>query len=406
MSIIILFKHVLQMDVSQLNGVLRMKADEGQLRSALEHFNSVTDDLIQAYQLLEAQVAELNVKLQLANDELVAKSAANEQLAARLSTLLQVMPAGVVELDDAGCVVAMNAAVHGWLPDVQAGQPWQLGDHFRESEREGVYVRHQDTMQFFTVAACPLPGAGSFLLLVDVSNLHQLHQQLAQQERLAVMGRMAASLAHQIRTPLATALLYAANLQREDLPLEGRSRFAGKVMNRLQALEALVQDMLRFVRIGPVRDGLESICMSSVLTELEAVVQAQLAGKQLHWQSQISGEAVVLGGRSDLQGALVNLLENACEHAPAGSVVTLEAALQQDFYVIRVIDQGVGVPEQVESQIFDPFFTTRANGTGLGLAIVKRVVEDMKGSITYKHDDRGTVFELQLPVAQSNQTTC
>lgn len=100
----------------------------------------------------------------------------------------------------------------------------------------------------------------------------------------------------------------------------------------------------------------------------------------------------------------MNLLENACEHAPAGSVVVLEAALQQDFYVIRVIDQGVGVPEQVESQIFDPFFTTRANGTGLGLAIVKRVVEDMKGSITYKHDDRGTVFELQLPVVQSNQT--
>lgn len=405
MSIIILFKHVLQMDVSQLHGVLRMKADEGQLRSALEHFNSVTDDLIQAYQLLEAQVAELNVKLQLANDELVAKSAANEQLAARLSTLLQVMPAGVVELDDAGHVVAMNAAVHGWLPDVQCGQPWQLSDHFHESERDGVYVRREDAMRFFTVVACPLPGAGSFLLLVDVSNLHQLHQQLAQQERLAVMGRMAASLAHQIRTPLATALLYAANLQRDDLPLEGRSRFAGKVMNRLQALEVLVQDMLRFVRVGPVRDGAESIQLSSVLSEVEAIVQAQLASKQLQWQPKVGADAVVSGGRSDLLGALVNLLENACEHAPAGSAVGLEAELQGNFYVIRVIDQGAGVPEQVESQIFDPFFTTRANGTGLGLAIVKRVVEDMKGSITYKRDDRGTVFELRLPVVQSIQTT-
>ncbi len=405
MSIIILFKHVLQMDVSHLNGVLRMKADEGQLRSALEHFNSVTDDLIQAYQLLEAQVAELNVKLQLANDELVAKSAANEQLAARLSTLLQVMPAGVVELDDAGHVVALNAAVRGWLPDVQCGQPWLLSDHFHESERDGVYVHRQDALQFFTVVACPLPGAGSFLLLVDVSNLHQLHQQLAQQERLAVMGRMAASLAHQIRTPLATALLYAANLQRDDLPAEGRSRFAGKVMNRLQALEVLVQDMLRFVRVGPVRDGTEAIRLSSVLAELEAIIQVQLASKQLQWQPSIGEDAIVSGGRSDLLGALVNLLENACEHAPASSRVVLEAELLGNFYVIRVIDQGAGVPEQVESQIFDPFFTTRANGTGLGLAIVKRVVEDMKGSITYKRDDRGTVFELQLPVVQPIQTT-
>jgi two-component system sensor histidine kinase FlrB len=243
------------------------------------------------------------------------------------------------------------------------------------------------------------------LLLVDVSNLHQLHQQLAQQERLAVMGRMAASLAHQIRTPLATALLYAANLQRDDLPVEGRSRFAGKVMNRLQALEVLVQDMLRFVRVGPVRDGAESIQLSSVLSEVEAIVQAQLASKQLQWQPKVGADAVVSGGRSDLLGALVNLLENACEHAPAGSAVGLEAELQGNFYVIRVIDQGAGVPEQVESQIFDPFFTTRANGTGLGLAIVKRVVEDMKGSITYKRDDRGTVFELRLPVVQSIQTT-
>jgi signal transduction histidine kinase len=79
--------------------------------------------------------------------------------------------------------------------------------------------------------------------------------------------------------------------------------------------------------------------------------------------------------------------------------VRLEANVQAANYVIRVIDQGKGVPEQVESQIFDPFFTTRANGTGLGLAIVKRVVEDMKGEIAYRRDGQGTVFELRLPVA-------
>jgi two-component system sensor histidine kinase FlrB len=376
-----------------------MNADEHQLRSALEHFNSVTDELIQAYQLLEAQVAELNVKLQVANDELVAKSAANEQLAARLSTLLQVMPAGVVELDNDGCVVAINTAAKQWLPALQVGQHWLLTEHFEASGRDGAYLHKQDGGRFFTVVACPLPASGSFLLLVDVSNLHQLHQQLAQQERLAVMGRMAASLAHQIRTPLATALLYAANLQRDDVPAEGRTRFAGKVINRLQALENLVQDMLRFVRIGPACERLETIALSAVLAELDAVVQPQLVAKQLHWVCHVAPEGWVQGSRSDLLGALVNLLENACEHAPAGSCVQLETEVDAANYVIRVIDQGKGVPEQVESQIFDPFFTTRANGTGLGLAIVKRVVEDMKGEIAYMRDGRGTVFELRLPVA-------
>lgn len=374
-----------------------MNEDERQLRSALEHFNSVTDNLIQAYQLLEAQVAELNVKLQVANDELVAKSAANERLAARLSTLLQVMPAGVVELDEDGCIVALNAAVQACLPGLAAGQGWRLDDHFHNSEQADVYISKQGG-QFFTVLECPLPGAGSFLLLVDVSKLHQLHQQLAQQERLAVMGRMAASLAHQIRTPLATALLYAANLQREDLPAEGRARFAGKVVNRLQALESLVQDMLRFVRIGPADGANETFALMPVFAELEAVVGPQLHAKQLQWQAMLEADATVSGRRSDLLGALVNLLENACEHAPAGSALVLQAAPEGDFYAIRVIDQGKGVPGQVESQIFDPFFTTRANGTGLGLAIVKRVVEDMKGTIHYLRDGRGTVFELLLPL--------
>ncbi|MFN4237408.1 MAG: sensor histidine kinase [Vogesella sp.] len=374
-----------------------MNADERQLRSALEHFNSVTDNLIQAYQLLEAQVAELNVKLQVANDELVAKSVANEQLAAKLSTLLQVMPAGVLELDEEGRVVALNAAVQSYLPGLLPGALWQLEEHFHSGEQEGVYVSKQGG-QHFTVLACPLPGTGAFLLMVDVSKLHHLHQQLAQQERLAVMGRMAASLAHQIRTPLATALLYAANLQRDDLPADGRSRFAGKVVNRLQALESLVQDMLRFVRIGPTDGGNEPFALMPVLAELEAVIGPQLQAKQLQWQPQIDGDAIVAGRRSDLLGALVNLLENACEHAPVGSRLTLQARFEAEFYVIRVIDQGKGVPEQVESQIFDPFFTTRANGTGLGLAIVKRVVEDMKGQIHYLRDSRGTVFELLLPV--------
>ena len=189
------------------------------------------------------------------------------------------------------------------------------------------------------------------------------------------------------------------------MPADGRTRFAGKVVNRLQALEALVQDMLRFVRIGPADGGSDVFEVLPLLAELEAVVQPQLADKSLQWQADVTAAGWVQGRRAELQGALVNLLENACEHAPVGSAVTLHSSISGEFYVIRVIDQGKGVPEQVESQIFDPFFTTRATGTGLGLAIVKRVAEDMKGRINYTRDERGTVFELALPLVPAVQTS-
>lgn len=381
-----------------------MQDNNEQLREVFEHFNSVTDELIHAYKLLEGQVAELNSKLQQANDELVLKSAVNERLAAKLTALLAAMPVGVVELDEQGCVTQINHAAGQLLPALQPGQCWQMSDWLQRDTQDGEYRRrnHDDSISFVSVAEVALAGQGSFMLLLDVTHLRQLHEQLAQQAKLASMGSMAASLAHQIRTPLATALLYAANLRQDDLPEGARVRFAGKVVERLQALESLVQDMLSFVRSGVVSGEQRVVDLQSVLQEVETIAQPLLDKKVLHWSMQQQNAGQVLAIRSDLVGALVNLVENACQFSVPGGKVELTAQAQGDECVLlRVANQGEAIPETVQQQIFDPFFTTRANGTGLGLAIVKRVVEDMKGSIRYLRDGEMTIFELRLPIVSA-----
>ncbi|SCK05600.1 two-component system, sensor histidine kinase FlrB [Vogesella sp. LIG4] len=378
-----------------------MQDNSEQLREVFEHFNSVTDELIRAYKLLEGQVAELNSQLQQANDELVLKSAANERLAAKLTALLAAMPVGVVELDDAGVVTQINHAAGKLLPDLPTGRNWQMAEWLQRDSQDGEYLRHHPdgSISFVSAAEVALQDQGSFMLLVDVTHLRELHEQLAQQAKLASMGSMAASLAHQIRTPLATALLYAANLRQDNLPEAARTRFASKVVERLQALESLVQDMLSFVRSGVVAGEQARLEVNALLQEVETIVQPLLEKKQLQWLPELGGSAFVHAIRSDLVGALVNLVENACQFSPPQGRVHIGTALQGGYLLLRVGNQGEPIPDSVQQQIFDPFFTTRANGTGLGLAIVKRVVEDMNGSIKYLRDGDMTIFELRLPAA-------
>ena len=380
-----------------------MQDNNEQLREVFEHFNSVTDELIRAYKLLEGQVAELNSKLQQANDELVLKSAVNERLAAKLTALLAAMPVGVVELDGQGCVTQINHAAGQQLPALQAGQYWQMSDWLQRDTQDGEYRRRNadDSISFISVAEVAVEGQGSFMLLLDVTHLRQLHEQLAQQAKLASMGSMAASLAHQIRTPLATALLYAANLRQEALPEASRIRFAGKVVERLQALESLVQDMLSFVRSGVLSGEQQMVDLQMVLQEVETIAQPLLDKKVLQWSLQVQEQCFVRAIHSDLVGALVNLVENACQFSVPGARVELTALKQGDYVLLRVANQGEAIADAVQQQIFDPFFTTRANGTGLGLAIVKRVVEDMKGSIRYLRDGDMTIFELRLPIVSA-----
>ncbi|WP_174875271.1 sensor histidine kinase [Vogesella oryzae] len=378
-----------------------MQGNSEQLREVFEHFNSVTDELIRAYKLLESQVAELNGKLQQANDELLQKSEANERLAAKLTALLAAMPVGVVELDREGVVSAVNEAATALLPDLEVKQSWQLDALLDRDAQDGEFLgrRGDGSIVFVSVAEVALQGQGSFVLLVDVTHLRQLHEQLAQQAKLASMGRMAASLAHQIRTPLATALLYAANLCRSDLQEEAKGRFASKVVDRLRALESLVQDMLSFVRSGVVEGVQERFDVGLLLQEVELIVSPLLEKKHLHWQLRVGEAGAVQAVRSDLVGALVNLIENACQFCPDYGQVWLESSVQAGQVLLRVANEGEAIPDGLQQQIFDPFFTTRANGTGLGLAIVKRVVEDMKGSIRYTRDGGMTVFELRIPIA-------
>ncbi|MEW5771845.1 MAG: HAMP domain-containing sensor histidine kinase [Pseudomonadota bacterium] len=236
------------------------------------------------------------------------------------------------------------------------------------------------------------------------SELAAANGELARRERLSALGEMSAQVAHQLRTPLATALLYAGHLARPQLKDSDRVRFAEKTLGRLRYLERLIQDMLLFVK-GAQASG-ETFPLAALRDELAHTLEPQAADRGVALLlGELSGGLALRGDRQAILGALINLLENAIQACGEGGRVSLELSGQGSPYAAFAIeDDGVGVPEAARERLFEPFFTTRGEGSGLGLAIVRQVADAHGGWVECApRDGGGSRFVLYLPFAMPEQ---
>jgi two-component system, sensor histidine kinase FlrB len=230
----------------------------------------------------------------------------------------------------------------------------------------------------------------------------RLREEAERNKRLAAMGEMAAQLAHQLRTPLAAALLYAGNLENPDLPEASRLSIAQKTVGRLKHLERLIQDTLLFAR-GEVL-GRETFPVAELFTEIAHTFEplARRHGVEFHIGAT-AGDVLLTGNRKALTGALTNLLENALQAVDAvdAGLVTLAAGQGGEHIALTVADNGGGMRPDVVARLFEPFFTTRSDGTGLGLAIARGVARAHGGGIDVRSKPGvGTEFIITLPLVE------
>jgi two-component system sensor histidine kinase FlrB len=324
-----------------------------------------------------------------------------EALSERLSSLLDALPAGVVLLDAHAAVVAVNpAAITLFGADI-VGRHWGdvARDHLEPTLTVGEWLCGDGRV---SIAESALPSAGGKILLVhDVTTAHQMKTELERNQRLAAMGEMAASLAHQLRTPLAAALLYTSNLGQPGVADDARARFSEKASGQLRRLERLIQDVLLFARGESI--GRDVIPASDLLAEAAQTVEPLMRehGLEFAVNDDCQG-AVIVGSRKALFGALVNLLENAMQAMPGGGKICLSGNRRGDLLAIGVRDSGPGVARETQARIFEPFFTTKGQGTGLGLAIALGVARAHGGTIDLVSEPgQGAEFVLMLPIGSA-----
>ncbi len=379
------------------------------LAEAFRVFSQASDELSSAYSELQNQVARLTEELAMANGALRQQYQEKEALTERLSLLLDALPAGVVVLDDSGCVVQVNPAASHLLEGVKVGAGWTAiqAEVLQPGDTPGEYLCHERRL---AIAVTPLDSAGGrIVLLHDITEAQDLKAQAERHQRLAAMGEMAAQLAHQLRTPLAAALLYAGNLENTALSPEAHAAIAQKTVARLKHIERLIQDMLLFARGEAL--GREQFSVTDLLAELTQDFEPLAQNSHVRFiVNDESAGAVLMGKRKSLVSALTSLLENALqavierdhrEHREDGRV-EISVQREEGGLLLMVEDNGCGMDKVTSARLFEPFYTTRSDGTGLGLAIARGVVRAHGGSIdVVSSPGVGARFSVSLPCLNS-----
>ncbi|WP_038613371.1 sensor histidine kinase [Pseudomonas alkylphenolica] len=368
------------------------------LEQAFALFDQVSSQLNQSYNLLEARVTELKGELAVVSAQRMAELAEKERLANRLQNLLDLLPGGVIVIDGQGLVREANPAACDLLGEPLVGELWRqvIARSFAPREDDGHEVSLRDGRRLSIATRSLDAEPGQLVLLNDLTETRHLQGELARHERLSSLGRMVASLAHQIRTPLSAALLYASHLAEQSLPLETQQRFAGSLKERLHELEHQVRDMLVFARGElPLTDR---VTPKALFQALQQAAQAHVQGHAVRWQCD-SHLGELLCNRDTLVGALLNLIENALQ--ASSEPVRLKVHLYRRGQLLRlcVSDAGAGIDSALLARLGEPFLTTKATGTGLGLAVVKAVARAHQGTLQLRsRPGRGTCALVTLPL--------
>ncbi|MGE8322746.1 MAG: sensor histidine kinase, partial [Pseudomonas sp.] len=280
------------------------------------------------------------------------------------------------------------------------GQLWRqvIARSFAPRKDDGHEISLRDGRRLSIATRSLDAEPGQLVLLNDLTETRRLQDQLARHERLSSLGRMVASLAHQIRTPLSAAMLYASHLadSQQALSAETRQRFAGTLKERLHELEHQVRDMLVFAR-GELPLG-DRTTPKALFQALQQAAQAHVQGHAVRWQCD-SHLGELLCNRDTLVGALLNLVENAIQASDGPVRLKVHLFRRERTLHLCVSDAGSGIEANLLGRLGEPFLTTKATGTGLGLAVVKAVVRAHQGTLSLRSKvGRGTCVRVALPL--------
>lgn len=371
------------------------------LKSAFDVFNQLSSQLTDSYTLLENRVADLTRELQHESEKRLLELKQKEIVASRLERLINFLPAGVVVIDTEGYITESNPIAEQLLQVNLSGRLWRevINECFSPKDDDGHEVSNLKG-QRISITTCCLEEDGQIILLTDLTETRQLQSQLSRHERLSALGKMVSTLAHQVRTPLSSAILYGSHLLNEPLSPEQQNIFTQRLMNRLYDIDRQVQDMLLFIKPDIVIS--DEISIGDIQQGLMEMIEMPLQRHDICCSWKVSGEhKQVLCNRDALQGALLNLVNNSLEAMASGGKLTVDIRVKANSRVIfSVSDTGSGIPQEIINDVQELFFTTRSQGTGIGLAVVKSVAESHGGcfKLTPLSGNKGTCACLDLPI--------
>jgi PAS domain S-box-containing protein len=376
---------------------------------------------------LRQRVAELEHQLEAAH----VQSTAIQNHQATLA-LLDGLEDGLVLLDADRNVLAINQAMVRLLGSTSAallGQPWekichehgfdiftslmgpaiQDGRAYRSREH---YTDASGHNRIFDIQALPLTTSEQVLLrVVDITERLQLEAMFIQNERQAATGKLSATIAHEVNTPLQA--IQSALYMAERSHTHRRNHYLHAANLQIDRISTILQRLLDLHQVDDVLPT--SVNLNALIEQLLDTLQTTLEEKQIDVQCQFDPQLPGLWvKRDELTQALFNLVINAIEAMEEAGMLCITTTLANhnaepltlpngQFYTsyvrIDIEDNGIGMNDSTQTRIFDPFFTTRSGRTGVGLAISRKIINEHGGAISvYSTPEAGSTFTLILPL--------
>ena len=334
---------------------------------------------------------------------------------------------GIITTDDEDHIISVNnatAAIGGFTPATFIGKHISacfpgLDIRVRGFRRVADFTRADGkTLRIgYSVVSFPhhirrdsVARDGKIITLRDISDIEKMEKQMRQNEKLAAIGIMSASIAHDFRNPLAaisgSAQILAAEIEKRDGPESMNHELTGIIMRESARMIDTIADFLKFSRPDTVEAGWFSLRVC--LLEVDQVCRANPQWPPTaRLEIDVPATLDAWADPKQLHAVLLHFITNAMAFCPKGneliqiSAAEIQAAGQEDMLRITIGDNGPGIPESERERIFEPFYTTRADGTGLGLAIVRQIVETHHGSLRVgKSELGGAAFILTLPLPE------
>jgi two-component system NtrC family sensor kinase len=356
-----------------------------------------------------------------------------QELAAFRNNILRSLSSGMFTVDEQGQITTWNRAAQrhlGFSARESVGRPYtealdtpqcpiapahcqQLrqaieevmhGASSRALYKMPVQVGGETRVLNFTVSPLITRGRqtqGAVVLFEDITEYLRLETRLNEMERLATLGQMTATIAHEMRNPL-TALRAAADMLMQEDDLSDAQRLYMEIIHdESRRLAELADEFLEFAK--PFQFIVQPTPLKPILQRVLSVQEPYLKSAGVHAMLECPDDLTAPVDAARLEQALRNLIQNAVQAMPDGGALTIRAQDTGDGIALAVQDTGAGVPEPMRERIFTPFYTTRTRGTGLGLSIVKKIVEGHNGRVTLEcPPEGGSIFTLWLPKIYTN----
>ncbi len=351
------------------------------LKEVVEAVNKTTESLKESYSLLQKKL---------------------EHTQGLLDSVLDNTNSAIIAQDDKNGVFLKNRRAKELIDELGSEKVFHILSLFSIT---GVHDYDDEGRRYFRLSVSALSyedSEGYVYVMDDITRLKKFEQEKQRNERLRIMGEMAANIAHEVRNPLGSIELYASLLARDLEKEPEKKRLTTSIINGVRTINAVISNTLLFakeIKINPKEHVLVDI-----VDEVVLYLQHIIRDKKVKVINKLDEEHLIYCDEDMYKQVIMNLIGNAVDAVAVGGEITATSEMTDKYTILHIRDNGHGIDEDMLSRLFMPFQTTKAKGTGLGLSISYKIIKAHGGDITAQSNGENyTMFTVSVPVKEYAQ---